>query len=424
MTADHRRPPRIIAYSRKLAEPTQAPPHCGQPAVLTRAQHLRGLVVRAYLDRHARDTGDLYGDPAHDHDCHVARPEARSKRWRVPYNIGTGIGEVTDPAVGLPMQGMADKNQITTGVESPLYARAFVIADPESATADGRVAIIVADIWSGTRRVKEAVLQRLAAAHAGPVHRRERPARRDPHPQRARRILGDAALRLRLQPWRAATRRRSPASRTAASVRVEMAHANLAPGRIYVNRGEVADCGRNRSEPAYLCNPQAERDQWGADTDREMLLLKFVKIDDGGQERPVGVLNWYPIHPTDRGQKNTLVTGDNKGYASSLFEQQMGTDVSQRGDVRGRVRKRQLRRRLRERRARPHPGWRSTIAPRWRNMAASSSRSPTVSSDRERGGRRDRSSIGIPVSISPTSRSELGRSAHLAGCTRDLVCGR
>ena len=59
-----------------------------------------------------------------------------------------------------------------------------------------------------------------------------------------------------------------------------------------------------------------------------MLLLKFVKVGDGGQERPVGALNWYPIHPTDRGQKNTLVTGDNKGYASSLFEQQMGTDVS------------------------------------------------------------------------------------------------
>src|SRR5205085_7140522 len=81
-----------------------------------------------------------------------------------------------------------------------------------------------------------------------------------------------------------------------------------------------------RSEPAYLCNPQAERDQWGADTDREMLLLKFVKVDGGGQERPVGALNWYPIHPTDRGQKNTLVCGDNKGYASWLFEQQMGSD--------------------------------------------------------------------------------------------------
>ena len=59
-----------------------------------------------------------------------------------------------------------------------------------------------------------------------------------------------------------------------------------------------------------------------------MLLLKFVKLGDGGAERSVGALNWYPIHPTDRGQKNTLVTGDSKGYASSLFEQQMEADHS------------------------------------------------------------------------------------------------
>src|SRR5918911_2211965 len=84
-----------------------------------------------------------------------------------PYNIGTGIGEVTDPAVGLPLQGMADRNQIATGVESPLYARAFVVAQALSAEPGARVALIVADIWSGTRRIKDGVLKRLAATHGG-----------------------------------------------------------------------------------------------------------------------------------------------------------------------------------------------------------------------------------------------------------------
>ena len=36
---------------------------------------------------------------------------------------------------------------------------------------------------------------------------------------------------------------------------VEMAHVNFGPGRIYVNRGNIVDCGRNRSVAAYLCNP-------------------------------------------------------------------------------------------------------------------------------------------------------------------------
>jgi len=241
----------------------------------------------------------------------------------VSYNVGTGIGEVTDPAVGLPLQGMADKNQIATGVESPLYARAFVVAQASSAAAC--VALIVADIWAGTRRVKDGVLKLLAATHEG-LYTEANVLLAGTHTHSApggfsgmllydfdfsRGGCDDATVRCIVDGCVRA---------------VEMAHSNLAAGRVYVNRGDVADCGRNRSAPAYLCNPQAERDRWGADTDREMLLLKFVKVDERGRERPVGALNWYAIHPTDRGQKNTLVCGDNKGYASALFEEQMDGD--------------------------------------------------------------------------------------------------
>jgi neutral ceramidase len=243
----------------------------------------------------------------------------------VSYNIGTGIGEVTDPAVGLPLQGMADKTQIATGVESPLYARAFVVAQPPPAAAGGCVVIIVADIWAGTRRVKDGVLKRLAATHEG-LYSEGNILLAGTHTHSAPGGFSGALL------YDFDFDRGGCDEATLTCIvdgcvnAVEMAHANLAPGRIYVNRGEVADCGRNRSRPAYLCNPRAERDRWGADTDREMLLLKFVKVDDGGRERAVGALSWYAIHPTDRGQKNTLVSGDNKGYASELFEQRMGSD--------------------------------------------------------------------------------------------------
>jgi neutral ceramidase len=241
------------------------------------------------------------------------------------YNIGTGIGEVTDPAVGLPLQGMADKNQIAAGVESRLYARAFVVAQPPSAAAGGCVVIIVADIWAGTRRVKDGVLERLAATHES-LYTEENVLLAGTHTHSAPGGFSGMLL-YDFDFSRGGCDEATVTCIVDGCVRaVEMAHANLAPGRIYVNRGDVADCGQNRSQPAYLCNPQAERDHWGADTDREMLLLKFVKVDDGGQERPVGALNWYAIHPTDRGQKNTLVCGDNKGYASSLFEQQVGSD--------------------------------------------------------------------------------------------------
>src|SRR4051794_38032608 len=255
--------------------------------------------------------------------------DATGPAVEISYCIGTGIGDVTDVAVGLPMQGMADRNQITAGVESRLYARAYVVANPESETAAERVAIVVADIWSGTRRLKAAVLERLAATH-GDAYTDANLLLAGTHTHSAPGGYSGALL------YDFDFERGGCDEATVTCIAdgcaraVEMAHANLAPGRILVNRGEVADCGRNRSPQAYICNPQHERDRWDADTDRQMLLLKFVKDNGEGDEQPVGVLNWYPIHPTDHGQKNRLVSGDNKGYASELFEQQMGSDVSQR----------------------------------------------------------------------------------------------
>ena len=245
----------------------------------------------------------------------------------VAYEIGTGIADVTDTAAGLPMQGMADRNQVSTGVESRLYARAFVIAESPSAGAGARVAIIVADIWAGTRRVKDEVLARLATSCPG-LYTEENTLLAGTHTHSAPGGYS-GVLMYDFDFVRGGCDEATVSCIAEGCARaVEMAHAGLAPGRIYVSTGEVIDCGGNRSEPAYLCNPHAERDQWTADTDRQMLLLKFVKVD-GGEERPVGVLNWYAIHATDRGQTNTLVCGDNKGHASLLFEQQMGSDPGQ-----------------------------------------------------------------------------------------------
>lgn len=47
-----------------------------------------------------------------------------------------------------------------------------------------------------------------------------------------------------------------------------------------------------------------------------MLVLKFVS--DSGQE--LGMLNWFPVHGTSMNTTNRLVSSDNKGLASLLFE--------------------------------------------------------------------------------------------------------
>lgn len=53
--------------------------------------------------------------------------------------------------------------------------------------------------------------------------------------------------------------------------------------------------------------------------DKELYQLKF-KTKDG---KPIGVINWFAVHPTSMNNTNHLVTSDNVGYAAILFEDSM-----------------------------------------------------------------------------------------------------
>jgi len=247
--------------------------------------------------------------------------KAVTKPLPIEYNIGTGIAKVTDPAIGLGMQGMADDKQKTTGVESDLYARAFIIHHINS---NKRIVLLNADIWSCVYSVKAEVIKRLQNEF-GNLYNDENVLLSGTHNHSG--PGGYNYYYLYNHSMRGFDAHNFECIVSGMVTAIRKAHANLAPGRLYLQAGEVADCGRNRSSDAYNNNPRQERDQYQSNTDKEMILLKFVKVIDS-TEKPVGILTWYGIHPTDRGQKNTLVNGDNKGYASWLFEKDMGTDYT------------------------------------------------------------------------------------------------
>ncbi|CAG2107816.1 unnamed protein product [Medioppia subpectinata] len=98
---------------------------------------------------------------------------------------------------------------------------------------------------------------------------------------------------------------------------IERAHSAVTDGRILVNSGQLLDTNINRSPTAYENNPRAERDRYGANTDTTMTLLKLVTTS--GQ--PLGAVAWFPVHCTSMNNTNHLISGDNKGYASMRFEQ-------------------------------------------------------------------------------------------------------
>jgi neutral ceramidase len=229
---------------------------------------------------------------------------------------------VTDSSFGTNLQGMADGRQKVVGIDSHLYARAFIVSTDERHL----VAIVNADIWAVSPVVKAELLKRLSRI-APDVFREDNLLISGTHTHSAPGGYTDYLL------YEETGGGFDPHSFECVVhgmvTAVANAYASLAPGKVYVKKGPVDDCGRQRSLQAYLRNPEKEREFWTkqnaprpGDTDPEMLLLKFVAIDKG-LERPIGVLSWYAIHPTDYGQLNHYISGDNKGNASARFEEAM-----------------------------------------------------------------------------------------------------
>lgn len=231
------------------------------------------------------------------------------------YLVGRGTADITGPLVGVQLWGFGRTDQVGEGMHTRLRARAFVMAELEDPSK--RLAFVSADIGSVDHHVALEVVERLQAkypntysldnviisathTHAGPGgHWHSRT---------------DTGLDGGLFP------EHFEAIATGITESIVLAHQDLQPGHILINSGDVANAGANRSVIAYEQNPEAERARYSTDTNKEMVLLKFV--DATGD---IGLLNWYALHPTAMNFHNRLVSGDHKGYASLKVERGKGT---------------------------------------------------------------------------------------------------
>ena len=50
-----------------------------------------------------------------------------------------------------------------------------------------------------------------------------------------------------------------------------------------------------------------------------MVQLNFHDVENN----PIGILNWFAVHPTSMNKTNRLISGDNKGAASLMMEKLM-----------------------------------------------------------------------------------------------------
>ncbi len=234
------------------------------------------------------------------------------------YLIGTGIYDVTGPAAEVGMFGMSSIEQKTEGIESRLFSRAFIVCDQLS---NRRVVILSAEILSCTQAVKMEVVKRLKSIYGNDLYTTDNVLLSGTHTHSGPGGYSHYALyNLSMLGF---DQQNFECIVNGMVQSIKRAHDNLAPGKIFINSGNIEDCGQNRSTVAYDNNPQDERAKYKSNTDKEMLLIKFVKND----EKEIGCLNWYAIHPTNRGNTNKLISGDNKGYASYLFEKEKGTNI-------------------------------------------------------------------------------------------------
>ncbi|HUP99390.1 MAG TPA: neutral/alkaline non-lysosomal ceramidase N-terminal domain-containing protein [Aeromicrobium sp.] len=221
--------------------------------------------------------------------------------------VGRGIADITGEPADCGMLGYGKAEQRTAGIHLRLRSRAFVFDD-----GDRRVLLVVAELPLPMQSVTDGVLSRLADrfgdryvadntlittthTHAGPGgycgHLLYNLTTRGFHPRTFEAIVAGIVES------------------------VEHADADLAPSEVALAHGELRDASANRSPTAFARNPEKDRAVFPDGIDPQTSL---VRIDRDG--RPVGAINFFATHGTSMTNRNTLISGDNKGYAAYHWE--------------------------------------------------------------------------------------------------------
>jgi neutral ceramidase len=234
------------------------------------------------------------------------------------FQVGAGIYDITGPAAELGMMGYAMVDQKTAGIHQRLRSRAFVIAS----TCNGKRAVFVsADLGQLFQGVRQQVLEKLRARY-GTLYAEDNVLLSATHTHSGPGGFSHYALyNLTILGY---DKQNFDAIVDGIYQSIVRAHDNLAPGSIRITSGELLDASINRSPEAYLRNPSTERSGYTQDTDKRMTLLR-LRGDDGSE---VGLINWFAVHGTSMGNDNLLISGDNKGHASYLFEKLKGTSYT------------------------------------------------------------------------------------------------
>ncbi|MDF2692301.1 MAG: Neutral ceramidase precursor, partial [Labilithrix sp.] len=227
--------------------------------------------------------------------------------------IGTGVGDITGPAAEVTMMGYANSDQVTTGIHTRLFARAFVFAHP---TSGKRVVFVSADLGQLFSSIKQGVIKRLAQKYGGTYDDRN-VLLAATHTHAGPGGYSHHAM-YNFTSWGFVPESYNVIVEGITNA-ISQAHDRATTGGLRINQGTLTNISVNRSLPAYNRNPEASTPGL-PNTNQEMSLLRI--------ERPsgsAGAIAWFSVHNTSMSRNNRLISSDHKGYASYLFEKSRGT---------------------------------------------------------------------------------------------------
>nr|CAB3223360.1 neutral ceramidase-like [Phallusia mammillata] len=228
--------------------------------------------------------------------------------------VGVGRADVTGPIAQVNMMGYANPAQTAAGLHLRLYSRAFVVANSSNRS---RVAFATVDCGMGSQIIKLEVVKRLKAMFGNNTYTERNVVISGTHSH-----SGPAGFFQTLLPEvtsLGAVKQTTDAFIDGIVKSIVQAHTTSKKGRLRLGTDVVTEGNINRSPYAYLKDPQNERDLYNFNTEQDMTLLKFEH--ENGQ--PIGMFNWFPVHGTSMNFSNELISSDNRGRASSLFEKMM-----------------------------------------------------------------------------------------------------
>ncbi|MCW2777864.1 MAG: alkaline ceramidase [Frankiales bacterium] len=223
-----------------------------------------------------------------------------------PWLVGCGSADVTGEPWDAGMLGYGMRWQRSEGLHLRQRSRAFAVGDPATGR---RLVLVVADVGMFFANVREAVLARLVPTGLRP----EDLLLTATHTHAG--AGGFSGYRMYATTNGGLREHTFTALVDGVVASVEQALADLAPGRLRLSRGELTGASVNRSPTAFARNPEADRQHFPDAVDPSTVLLRLER-----EGRLVGAVNWFATHGTSLSNRNTLLSGDNKGWASSTWE--------------------------------------------------------------------------------------------------------